>query len=144
MVTVLTVAALSPRLAAAAGSPFFVAIRDLSLFGFIERIESVAITLWVLSDILWLAVLLAGAGEILSRLRRTRAPRRFAPLLLAGTGAAALLLAEDGFALRVVARDVIPPLSLAMTGAPLLAAAGGLLWQKRTRKKSLRKSEKDA
>ena len=144
LVTALTVGALSPRLAAAAGSPFFVAVRDLSLFGFVERIESAAITLWVLSDILWLAVLLSGAGQLLSRLRPVRRPRRFAPLLLAGTGAAALLLAEDSFTLRSLARGAMSDLSLAMTGAPLLAAAGGLLWQKRPRKKSLRKTKKGA
>ena len=130
LLAALTVGALSPRVAAGAENPFFVAIRDLSLFGFVERVESVVIALWVLTDFVYLAAILAAGARLLSELSPPRPPRSFAPLLLAAAGAAAVLIARDAFALRELSRGLVPAVSMALTTLPPAAAAAGLSLKK--------------
>ena len=57
-----TVGALSWEITGELRHPFFVAVRNISIFGMIERIEAIVIVLWVISDLVYLTVILKVIG----------------------------------------------------------------------------------
>ena len=66
---VTTIGVLSEPLIRKLQHPFFIMVRDLSVFGVVERVESVVIALWVVSDIVYVSMLLKICGEIFSKVR---------------------------------------------------------------------------
>lgn len=140
---VVTVGTLGAELAAKIHNPFFAVVRDLTLFGTIEHVEAIVVTVWVFSDFVYLAALLHMAGLCLCLCFSVTPPDddpgllelrhgRCLPLLCAIlAGAAALLLAPTSSDLPRYAQLILPVGNLALSfGLLPLTALVGLLRRK--------------
>lgn len=87
--------------------PFFAMTRNIRLFGSLERVEALVITMWVLTDFVLIAAMLQSALTILQLvLRRTN---RLLPLVCCGVSVAfALLVQHDSYDLAYLVDRVFP------------------------------------
>ena len=111
-ITASAVGALSAAVAAGLQHPFFIMIRNVSVFGIIERIEAVVITLWVITDLLFIAVLLRIFGELYSAVAERESPRLLRPVPAVCAVACGLLTARDAFTLERISETVVPAVNL--------------------------------
>ena len=126
--TAVTVGMLSPRVTAALRYPFFTMIRDISIFGVVERIEAVVVALWVASDMMFFAALLMMCAECAAAIS-PRAAKKTAVLFAAAAAFAVGLFAfRDAFVLTELSRRVVPAVNLAVTFGlfPAVFAVGRL------------------
>ena len=61
-----TVGSFGPQLTATLSYPFFILVRNISIFGFIERLEAFIMGLWVISDYMFISLLFRIILSILS------------------------------------------------------------------------------
>ena len=111
-ITAATVGALSADVAAGLQHPFFIMIRNISVFGVIERIEAVVITLWVITDFLFVAVLLRIFDELFAAVAERESPWPLHPILAGCSVACGLLAARDAFTLERLSQGVVPAVNL--------------------------------
>ena len=111
------VAQLGASLCARVEVPFFEMARGVGMKGAFQRVESVVMAFWVLSDFVWLGTLLfaikAMAGSLLGPKWARRSPVAAAVLAFLG----ALFLFPDDFAARRLSEWLVP-------GGQLLLAFG--------------------
>ena len=113
--------------------PYFMLVRDLSVLGALERLEPVAVALWVFPDFLLLSALLRLAAETLrfcligQASQSAPLPRWLPPLCTAAAAAAAMALPGELDAFRTLSETLVPLLSAVFGFGPLpvllLAAA---------------------
>lgn len=89
-------------------NPFFVMIRNASFFGIAERIESVVVAIWVLSDFLFLSLLLVIARKTCGIALRVQNDKPLLYPIAAVSYAAAELLARNSFELIAYSRWIVP------------------------------------
>ena len=91
---------------------FFVMIRTISLFNTLERVESIVISMWVLSDFVYITFVLTIVGEIVRIILNASSRRWFS--LGAGIIAffLAFLVAPNAFSLVKISEMLIPILNL--------------------------------
>ena len=106
-VTVTVVGVLGSELAAAMESPFFVVIRNVTLFNVLERIEAVVVALWVVSDLAFVSSMLCAAGSAVSRTVRLSRPMAV-PILTAAAMAAAAFASETSFGVERIIQVAAP------------------------------------
>lgn len=128
----------SPGLTAQLSLPFFTLVRNLVFFRTLERLEALAVALWIMPDFLMCSLLLFAARNCLCRGlgREFLPPRRRSltadqwPGLLCGGAAmlAGLLLAPDQRSLRLFSQQILPlgDLCLGLGLIPLLYLIGKL------------------
>ena len=92
LLQVVVLGGLGADLAARSEVPLFVLTRDMSIGGAVQRLEGLTLSLWVLSDLVLLGVLLFSLCRLLEWLLKLRG--RFLPAMLL---AAALAVGELGF-----------------------------------------------
>ncbi len=109
------VGGLGPELALRQQFPFYVMIKNLRLFHLLERFDAVIVVLWMMTDEVFLGMLLLSAGTALWRL--TGSPRRGPWVLLSGLGMllAAVLCAGDAFRFARVSERLVPAVNLGLT-----------------------------
>ncbi|HPE15891.1 MAG TPA: GerAB/ArcD/ProY family transporter [Oscillospiraceae bacterium] len=104
-------------------APLFLAAREISVLGVFGRLEAVVVSLWVLTDLITLAVLLRGVRRALARAADIRGAAAVVPAALLAL-LLAYLLAPDAFGLAAVARGPLRWLNLgfavALPGLSLL------------------------
>lgn len=122
-VTVGTVGVLGPETAESLRYPFFALISDLRVFNIFERIEPVTVMIWVLTDMVFIALLMMSAGEVGRSAvgsRSRRWPVVTAALLMM---AVAFVIGGDAFSLVTLSERLIPGINLliAVILLPVLA-----------------------
>lgn len=124
LLLVSTLGVLGPELSAGQPYPFFVMVKNLSVFHVIQRIEPLVVTVWLMTDYACITLALASAAEALSGVFPGKRSRY---VLLCGLTMLALsfLIAPDGEALARLSNRVVPTVNLAIAflGMPLLLLA---------------------
>ena len=121
------VGAFGAALTAELSQPFFVLVRNLVLFGSLERIEALVVSLWVFSDFILVAVCLSAAQRLLRGLTGKRSGyagekmsemkngRWMIWLCAAFSAIFALVFAPDSASLSLWSETVIPVANLAFS-----------------------------
>lgn len=106
--------------------PFFTMLRDVTLFGTIERLEAFVVTLWVLPDFIVFATALTVAVRCLlltfdykpeenARLADLRQGRWLIPVCAAAVAAVALTLSRNAEVMQYYSSYVVPMLNLGVS-----------------------------
>ena len=133
--TLSVVGTLTAPLAATQANPFFIMIRNLTVFGASERVEAVVIGLWLVTDLTFLGLLLAASGTALRGAVGGGGSPAVYPAA-AGAALGALLCGDGALALYGISRVWVPVIHLFFTGIlfPLVCAAGEIRRRLRRRK----------
>lgn len=114
-----------PELTRRMEAPFFMMVKGVGVEGAFERVESVIIALWVLSDLALIALLLSACSRMAGDMLSLRQENYAAPVLAAGALAGALWAVPDTFALYTWMERVVLPGNLLfgflLPGAALLS-----------------------
>ena len=113
-VTVVTVGALSPGVTAHLQNAFFIMTRNITLFGVVERIESVVVAVWTLSDILYFAGLLFVCRVILADTGILRAGAGACALCGGGALIVGLCVLPAAFTLHDLSERTVPAVHLTL------------------------------
>ena len=121
LLLICTLGVLGPRLSAGQRYPFFVMIKNLSVFHVIQRIEPLVVTVWLMTDFVCVVLSLAAAAEALCCVF----PGKRSPyVLLSSLGMLVLSFvpAQDGRFLALLSDRVVPAVNLAIAflAMPLL------------------------
>lgn len=104
--------------------PFFMMAKGIGLRGAFQRVESVVVALWVLSDLIFVGLLVFSLCEVSRRLFRLNRSRVAAPFVVVLGLGGALLLFPSAFRLEWFADHVVPVGNLILAyGVPLLTLA---------------------
>ena len=117
---------LGPDLIARVEQPFFVMVKGIGVQGAFQRVESVVMALWVLSDLMLIGMLVLAACAVSRALfGLKRAQSAALPVVLAAL-AGSVLLFRDAFAVARFADGILTAGNLAFGfGLPLLLLAVG-------------------
>ena len=123
VVIVATVGVLGPQLSESQQYPFFALISNLKVFNIFERIEPVTVMIWVLTDFVFIALLMMSAGEVGRNVVNCR--RRTVPVLVSAAAmiAVAVFVTPNAFEFVFVSYKLIPLVNLAVAAVllPVLA-----------------------
>lgn len=121
-----TVGALSWETADKLRHPFFVAVRNIKIFGTIERIESIVIVMWVISDLVYLTVILKAIGEIFYCVLERGGKNIFAVLGAALSVISAFFVFKSAFSVDFFSNNITPVINILITVIviPLLFVVG--------------------
>jgi len=108
-----TVGCLSSALCLRLQSPFFIMIRNVTLFGVAERVEALVLGLWVISDFVFISGQIMTSSQILSRrggLRR----QDWCLIIGAAAFGGSFLLGSSAFDLRALSYGAVPISNMAI------------------------------
>lgn len=127
-VIIVTVGSTSPQLCVRLQNAFFAVIRDVQVLGLLERIESVVVAIWIVTDFTVLSALFIIVSEIWRSV--FLAAKRTTFIIPSGalSAAAAFLIAPNAFQLLRWSRLIVPAANLFMTVllTPLVLIIGKL------------------
>ncbi len=128
LITLVTVGSVSAPVAAKLQNPFFTVIRNVTLFGIIERIEAPVIAVWIVTDVVYLASCLMISGGIWKSVFAAAKRKHFVLATAALSVPCALFAARDSFALARLSETLVPAVNtgLAFILVPLVFAVGKL------------------
>ncbi len=125
-IVAVTLGTVSDKLALRLQNAFFVVIRNVRLFGVVDRVEAVVVAVWISTDFILLASLLTIVSEIWKAV--FRAKRRSVFVIPSGVLAlsSAFLIAPDAFSFLRWSDFIVPGVNLVMTTAliPAVLAVG--------------------
>lgn len=109
---VMTIGALSATMATHLSLPFFVVVKNISILDTIERIESVLLALWVLSDFMVITIFALITVSILKSTFGIKETKSFVGpvVLLAGIGS--MFLFRDRFELETFSNIIALPTNI--------------------------------
>lgn len=115
LMLVTTIGVLGPELAASQQYPFFIMISNLNILNLLERIEPVIIMLWVLSDFVFISLLLMSSAEAFKN--AVNAKNRKIPVISAAAImlAVGFLVSPDAFKFTGISDKVVPMINLAFS-----------------------------
>ena len=118
-----------PELTAKLNYPFFLLTRDVSVLGALERVEPVAIALWVFADFVLISALLWCAGRLFRRAFGLSAKGRWTgPLCAVLAAVAGFLMPEDADRFAFLSDRAVPLCCAGLAFlVPLAALAAGKL-----------------
>lgn len=127
-VTLLTLGTLGVNLSISMENAFFMLIRNIRVFGIIERVEAVVVAIWIVTDFVFLAAILMIVAEIWKTVTGMKRRAFFVWPTAALSGAAAFLIARDAFVFLKWSDFLIPAINLSVTVIilPLVLAVGKL------------------
>lgn len=127
-VTLFTLGTLGTNLSITMENAFFMVIRNIKVFGVVERVEAVVVAIWIVTDFIFLSAILMIAAEIWKTVTGAKRRSFFVWPCAALSGAAAFLIARDAFAFLKWSDFIVPAVNLAFTVAliPLALALGKL------------------
>lgn len=128
LLCVTTIGTLGAEMTSQLEYPFFVMVRNISVFNFLERLESAVMALWVVTDFLLISILmfivsdnlrlclgLGRGGEDKAKLLDMKNGRWTVWLCAALVLVAALTMAPDSEVLLTLSRAVVPYINIALT-----------------------------
>jgi len=123
VVIVATVGVLGPEMSESQQYPFFVLISNLKVFNIFERIEPVTVMIWVLTDFVFVAMLMMSAGEVGRNVTGCRS--RALPVFVSAAAmiAVAFVITKSAFEFVFVSYKLIPIVNLVVAAffMPMLA-----------------------
>lgn len=121
LLLICTLGVLGPELSARQPYPFFVMIKNLSVFQVIRRIEPLVVTVWLMTDFVCVTLALAAAAEALRGVFPGKRSAYVFPCSLAML-ALSFWIAPEGAQLDRLSDCVVPAVNLAIAflGMPLL------------------------
>ena len=139
LMLVCIVGILGPKLAASVQFPFFAMIRNISAFRFIDRIEPLVVVLWMITDYVFVSMLMSSAAAALGPAKK----KTKTVCIAAAALAVSFFISEDAFSFSKTARKLVPTANLAYAAGliPAVFLAGLLINKKRVAKKG-KKDEK--
>ena len=108
-----------PELTAKLSYPYFMLVRDLTVLGALERLEPVAVALWVCSDFILISLLLHLAAGSLRFALGLRAGRWTAPVCAVCAAIIALALPGGMDARQALSERIVPLLCAGLAFGPL-------------------------
>lgn len=111
-VTIITVGVLGAELTSVLHDPFFSMIRTLNVFGILERMESLVIALWVLTDVIYLGGLLSVCVENTRGILKAKSTRWTAVFLGGIVVASSVLVADSASQLSYASEVLVPMVTL--------------------------------
>ena len=123
IVIVATVGVLGPRLSESQQYPFFALISNLKIFNIFERIEPVPVMIWVVTDFVFIAMLMMSAGEIGKNVINGKS-RRWPVLVSAALMVAvSFVITDNSFEFSFVSYKLIPLVNILIAAVllPVLA-----------------------
>ncbi len=138
-VTVTTIGVLGPELTEVMHDPFFSMIRTLNVFGILERMESLVIALWVLTDVIYLGALMSICVENTRQILGAGSLRWTAVLVGGIMVGSSVLVAESASQLSYASEVLLPTVTLWITYG-LIPVSGLISLRKRKRSGALLKS----
>lgn len=122
LLLVSTIGILGPELAGGQQYPFFVMVKNLTVFHVVQRIEPLVVTVWLMTDFVCVTLVLLSAAEALCCVFPGK---RSGYALLCGLGmlAFSFLAAPNAGSLAVLSNLVVPGLNLLLLflGTPVIA-----------------------
>ncbi len=109
-----TVGDLGPELALRQQFPFYVMIKNLRLLNVLERFDAVIVVLWMMTDYVFLGMLLLSGSAGLHRLSGSRRREPWAMLCALGMLLSAVFCAPDAFRLAWLSEHLIPAVNLCL------------------------------
>jgi hypothetical protein len=116
----------SDKLSLRLQNAFFVGLRNVRLFGTIERIEAVAVGIWIITDFAMVASLLMIVSQIWKRVLGTKKRALFVVPSGALAGVAAFIIASNAFSLLKWSELLVPAVNLVLSAVviPILLVIG--------------------
>ena len=114
-VLITTIGALSINLAKNVQNPFFVVIRDITIFNTVERIESIVIAMWAMSDFVYLSSIITIVSEMWCVVTNTAQKKWFVVPIAAVALVSAFAIAPNAFALKRFADIAVPGIHFILT-----------------------------
>ena len=111
LIGITTIGAQSAELVKSITNPFFIMVHNIKLFGIIDRMEAVVITLWVSTDILLLASLLMMGSECLRSVVKAKKRTLFVIPIAAVALPVSFLIAQNAFVLKRWSETLVPIIS---------------------------------
>ncbi len=114
LLLVATLGVLGPELTKRQQYPFFIMIKNLSVFHVIQRIEPLVVTVWLMTDFICVTLVLLSAAEALAGVfpgKRTR----YVPACGLGMLILGFLMAPDALSLTRLSDLVVPGINLGIT-----------------------------
>lgn len=107
-------------------NPFFVMIRNAAIFSVAERIESVVVALWVLTDFLFLSVLLVIARKTAGKAFGMKSDKKLLLPIVVVSYLVAELITRSSFGMRIYSKWIVPASSmmLAFVVLPVILIIG--------------------
>ncbi len=109
-----TIGDLGPELALRQQFPFYVMIKNLRLLNVLERFDAVIVVLWMLTDYVFLGMLLLSGAAALQRLSGSSRREPWAALCVLGMLLSAVFCAPDAFRLAWLSERLIPIVNLCL------------------------------
>lgn len=105
---------------------YFVMIRDIELIGVVERIEAAVIVTWVITDLVYVTVLLKICGEILGVVLKKEKRNKYIIFSAIITQIPAFFVIKDAFTLHFISGIIIPIINILVVFVllPLLFVVG--------------------
>lgn len=106
--------------------PFFVMIKNITIFDIVERIESVVIAIWIATDFIFLSALLIIISEILKTVFKAKKRSPFTYPCAVISLVVSLFIAPNAFVLETISEVIVPiiHLALALVIIPLILLIG--------------------
>lgn len=111
-VTFFTLGTLGENLAASMENAFFMVIRNIKVFGVVERVEAVVVAIWIVTDFIFLAAVLMIVSEIWRTVTGIKKRSFFVFPTAALSGAAAFLIAGNAFEFQKWSDLIVPAINL--------------------------------
>ena len=123
IVIVATVGVLGPNVAGSQRYPFFALISNLKVFNLLERIEPVTVMIWVLTDFVFIALLMMSAGEVGRNVVGMKSRRPAVLVAAVGMMVPAFLVSRDAFTFTFESYTLVPAVNLVVAAVllPILA-----------------------
>ena len=109
-----TIGDLGPELALRQQFPFYVMIKNLRLLNLLERFDAVIVVLWMMTDYIFVGMLLLSASAGFHALSGSRRREGWALLCALGMLLSALLCGENAFRFAWVSERLIPAVNLGL------------------------------
>lgn len=119
--------------------PFFIMLKNLTLFNIMERFDALVLAIWMMTDYISIGMALLSASEALHDVFRKWKRRSYVLPIAGGMLALAFLMAPNAFVFTKISNVAVPAVNLGL--AFVLLPAISLLPRKTPRKKS-EKNEK--
>lgn len=108
MIVFVTIGNLSAQIVVKNTSPFFIMIRNIVIFGIVERIEAVVIALWVLCDFLYIAALLVICKKLSGKVTGVKKVNKLLWPITAAVCVIAFFISKSVFQLRIYSEWIAP------------------------------------
>ena len=112
LLMVCTIGVLGPEFLTQMQNPFFIMVKNITIFNIIERIEPAVIAIWVFADFIFLSTMFTVVSEIYKTVFETKSRTPFTPFCALAAFVVSLFIARDSFSLQKISELVIPAIHL--------------------------------